>query len=85
MCSSKPLRGGCTCTRLTLIDLSVTLPTSFLPIPARGFAFVEFGSKQEATAALEATAGIHLYGRRLVVEWAKADDGEGLLQRPGCL
>ncbi len=49
---------------------------------------MEFGSKQEAAAALEATAGIHLYGRRLVVEWAKADDGEGiaaLVQHPGRL
>ncbi len=48
----------------------------------RGFAFVEFGSKQEAAAALEATAGIHLYGRRLVVEWAKADDGAGGVRNP---
>lgn len=36
----------------------------------RGFAFMDFASKQEAQAALEATTGTHLYGRRLVVEWA---------------
>jgi ferredoxin len=32
---------------------------------------MDFASKQEAQAALEATAGTHLYGRRLVVEWAE--------------
>ena len=32
----------------------------------RGFAFVDFATKQEAKAAVEAVAGTHLYGRRLV-------------------
>lgn len=41
----------------------------------RGFAFVDFASKQEAQAALEAVAGTHLYGRRLIVEWASEDAG----------
>ena len=41
----------------------------------RGFAFVEFFTKQEAKAAAEAITGVHLYGRRLVVEFAKADEG----------
>eukprot|EP00890_Picochlorum_soloecismus_P004116 jgi/Picsp_1/4705/NSC_02074-R1_protein len=41
----------------------------------RGFAFVEFASTQEAKAAMEAVAGSHLYGRRLVLEWAEQDDG----------
>jgi multiple RNA-binding domain-containing protein 1 len=41
----------------------------------RGFAFVEFASAQEAKAAMEAVAGSHLYGRRLVLEWAEQDDG----------
>ena len=40
----------------------------------RGFAFVDFLTKQEAQNAMEAVSGTHLYGRRLVVEWAKADD-----------
>lgn len=32
----------------------------------RGFAFVDFLSKQEARSAADAVAGTHLYGRRLV-------------------
>jgi hypothetical protein len=36
------------------------------------FAFVDFLTKQEAKNAFEALAGsTHLYGRRLVLEWAK--------------
>ena len=41
----------------------------------RGFAFVEFFTKQEAKAAAAAVTGVHLYGRRLVVEFAQADEG----------
>jgi multiple RNA-binding domain-containing protein 1 len=41
----------------------------------RGFAFVDFSTRQEARAAVEAVAGTHLYGRRLVIEWAEADGG----------
>lgn len=45
----------------------------------RGFAFLEFTTKQEAANALEGVGGTHLYGRRLVVEYAAADDeGAGL-------
>lgn len=40
----------------------------------RGFAFLEFTTKQEAANALEGVGGTHLYGRRLVVEYAQADD-----------
>ncbi|GLC70759.1 hypothetical protein PLESTF_001030300 [Pleodorina starrii] len=40
----------------------------------RGFAFVEFVTKQEARNALEGVGGTHLYGRRLVVEYAREDD-----------
>lgn len=40
----------------------------------RGFAFVDFLTKQEAKSAAEAVAGTHLYGRRLVVEWAEAGE-----------
>ncbi|KAI8464255.1 MAG: hypothetical protein J3K34DRAFT_380531 [Monoraphidium minutum] len=43
----------------------------------RGFAFVEFVTKQEARNALEGVGGTHLYGRRLVVEYASAGE-EGL-------
>lgn len=43
----------------------------------RGFAFLEFTTKQEAANALEGVGGTHLYGRRLVVEYAQAD-AEGL-------
>jgi RNA recognition motif-containing protein len=41
----------------------------------RGFAFVDFLSHQEAVDAMEAVAGTHLYGRRLVAEWADQDEG----------
>ena len=40
----------------------------------RGFAFVELSTKREASAALEALAGTHLYGRRLVIERAALED-----------
>ena len=40
----------------------------------RGFAFVEYSSLAEARKAFEATGdSTHIYGRRLVVEWAKED------------
>ncbi|XP_050436168.1 probable RNA-binding protein 19 [Adelges cooleyi] len=43
----------------------------------RGFAFVEYNSKTEAKAAMESMCqSTHLYGRRLVLEWAQA--GENL-------
>lgn len=42
----------------------------------RGFAFVEYATKQEAKAALEALSNTHLYGRHLVLERAK--EGESL-------
>ena len=40
----------------------------------RGFAFVELSTKREASAALEALRGTHLYGRRLTIERAAEDD-----------
>jgi RNA recognition motif-containing protein len=41
----------------------------------RGFAFVEYNSRKEAEKALTClSASTHLYGRRLVLEWAKAED-----------
>lgn len=42
----------------------------------RGFAFVEYVTKQEAQNALQALASTHLYGRHLVIERAK--EGETL-------
>lgn len=39
----------------------------------RGFAFVEFATPKEAQSAMEAALGTHLYGRRLVIEWAEED------------
>ncbi|KAK8608225.1 hypothetical protein V6N13_023654 [Hibiscus sabdariffa] len=42
----------------------------------RGFAFVEFVTKQEAQNALQALSSTHLYGRHLVLERAK--EGESL-------
>ena len=40
----------------------------------RGFAFVELSTKREASAALEALRGTHLYGRRVTIE--RAEDGD---------
>jgi len=40
----------------------------------RGFAFIEFVSKQEASKALEALQSTHLYGRHLVVQYSEQDD-----------
>eukprot|EP00794_Sanderia_malayensis_P013983 gene13983-15441_t len=41
----------------------------------RGFAFVDFLTKQDAKRAFKALCqSTHLYGRRLVLEWAEEDD-----------
>ena len=53
----------------------IHLPDSGHLCCCRGFAFVDFATKQEAQAALEAVMGTHLYGRRLVVEWAENEEG----------
>nr|XP_002128145.1 probable RNA-binding protein 19 [Ciona intestinalis] len=50
----------------------------------RGFAFVDFLTKQEAKKAFEALChSTHLYGRRLVLEWADAEEDsvEGLRKK----
>ena len=39
----------------------------------RGFAFVDFLTKQEAKNAFEALSSTHLYGRHVVIEWAEDD------------
>lgn len=46
----------------------------------RGFAFIEFVTKQEAANAMDGVGGTHLYGRRLVVEYAKEGEEEGLTE-----
>ena len=59
---------------------SVRMPKKF-DGSHRGFAFVDFLTKKEARAAFEAlSASTHLYGRRLVVEWAEDDDSVEALQ-----
>ena len=40
----------------------------------RGFAFVEFSTAQEAVQAMASLRNTHLYGRHLVLEWAKDYD-----------
>ena len=48
----------------------------------RGFAFVEFLTKKEARNAFEAlAASTHLYGRRLVIEWASDDTSIEAMQK----
>jgi multiple RNA-binding domain-containing protein 1 len=46
----------------------------------RGFAFVDFSSKKEAAMAKKALSNSHLYGRHLVIEYAKEED-EGDLSK----
>ena len=40
----------------------------------RGFGFVEFSSHLEAQQAMTSLASTHLYGRHLILEWAKVED-----------
>ena len=48
----------------------------------RGFCFVEYGSNANAKAAFEALSNsTHLYGRRLVLEWAAPDDDLEMLRK----
>ena len=42
----------------------------------RGFAFLEFLTKQEAKSAMENLRDSHLYGRHLVIEYAEDMDDE---------
>lgn len=42
----------------------------------RGFGFVEYYTKSEAKKAFQALCqSTHLYGRRLVLEWAQTEEG----------
>jgi multiple RNA-binding domain-containing protein 1 len=48
----------------------------------RGFGFVEFHTKGDAKKAFNALCqSTHLYGRRLVLEWAAAEDGVETLRK----
>jgi multiple RNA-binding domain-containing protein 1 len=42
----------------------------------RGFCFIEYLTSKEAAAAMNALSRTHLYGRRLVIEWASGDDDQ---------
>lgn len=49
----------------------------------RGFAFVDLSSKKEASIAMKALSSTHLYGRHLVIEYAKEDDEGDLMKLRG--
>jgi multiple RNA-binding domain-containing protein 1 len=50
----------------------------------RGFAFLDFLTKQEAKNVYNNMGNIHLYGRHLVLEWAQEDDNvESLREKTG--
>ena len=56
---------------------SVRLPKKMTPGEDchRGFGFVDFVTKSDAKKAFEALSqSTHLYGRRIVLEWASTDD-----------
>jgi multiple RNA-binding domain-containing protein 1 len=46
----------------------------------RGFAFVEYLTKQEAKQAFESLSSTHFYGRHLVLEWAEDDSSIAALR-----
>ncbi|KAF9344668.1 Multiple RNA-binding domain-containing protein 1 [Mortierella sp. NVP85] len=46
----------------------------------RGFAFLDFMTKQEAKNVYENVANTHLLGRHLVIEWAEEDEGLDVLR-----
>jgi len=50
------------------------MPKKFDNKTHRGFAFVDFLTKQEAKNAFESLSSTHLYGRHLVIEWAQEED-----------
>lgn len=51
---------------------SVRMPVKKFDGSHRGFAFVDFLTQKEAQHVMDAVSGsTHLYGRRLVLEWAK--------------
>ncbi|GMF03842.1 unnamed protein product [[Candida] boidinii] len=51
---------------------SVRVPKKF-DKSARGFAFIEFSLNKEAENAVDQLQGVHLLGRRLVLQFAEED------------
>ena len=62
---------------------AVRLPKKMTGGGHRGFGFIEYASKEEAKKAMEALSlSTHLYGRRLVLEWAnQAEDLDDLRRK----
>ena len=61
---------------------SVRLPRKMGQGGHRGFGFIEFASKSDARRAMDSLRhSTHLYGRRLVLEWAEAEDTIETLQK----
>lgn len=58
---------------------SVRMPKKF-DGTHRGFAFVEFLTRDEAKAAVEALSATHVYGRRMVIEYAAEDQSLEAIQ-----
>ena len=58
----------------------VRLPKKYDGSTHRGFAFVDFLTKQEAKTAFENLHSTHFYGRHLVLEWAQDDDSVDALR-----
>lgn len=65
----------------------IRMPKKFGATGHRGFAFVDFVTKNEAKNAMENVKHTHLYGRHLVIEYAAAtvdpasQDVEGMRQK----
>lgn len=61
---------------------SVRVPKKF-DKSARGFAFVEFSTAKEASSAMDQLQGVHLLGRRLVLDFAEkeSDDVEAEIEK----
>lgn len=61
---------------------ALRLPRKLHSETHRGFGFVEFFTKEDAKKAFDTLSGsVHLYGRRLVLEWAEEDDVEDIRKR----
>lgn len=54
----------------------VRLPKKVNSTNHRGFGFVEFVSKEQAGAAFKSLRHSHLYGRKIIIEWAKQDSAD---------
>ncbi|KDQ50583.1 hypothetical protein JAAARDRAFT_199829 [Jaapia argillacea MUCL 33604] len=59
---------------------SLRLPKRF-DHRSRGFAFLEFTTRQEAENAYDALKHTHLLGRHLVLQWADEEDGEEAVEK----